>query len=291
MKNAFGVHRSIEFIEAHGGVTFPMTILYPVSPRDDNEENKCSSTNPMRLVLISHGSGGSPALYQTLASRLAGGGFLVGVPEHPFNNRSDNSQAGTLANLINRPKHIRAAADWFFKNQALSPFLKPDSFALIGHSMGGCTALIMAGGIPACPSGDTLGRDAFQIDTEPDRRVKSLVLLAPATTCFWSKGALDRVNVPILLLVGEKDKHTSYDRHAKWVLEGVPDRSKIQYGIIENAGHYSFLDPFPKHLVKESFPPSQDPPGFDRTVFHDDLGFVVLDFLRRTLTETEERRS
>ncbi|MDR2137386.1 MAG: hypothetical protein LBO68_03770 [Synergistaceae bacterium] len=282
MENVFGVCGSVELVEARGGMTFPMTVLYPVPLGGENGESRVASRNSVPLVLISHGSGGSPALYQTLARRLAGNGFFVGMPEHPFNNRHDNSLAGTLENLLNRPKHIRAAVDWFFDNPTLSPFLKPDSFALIGHSMGGCTALVAAGGVPAFP---LPGGDPVPTGMEPDPRLKTLVLLAPAAAWFWKKGALDKVNVPILILVGEKDKHTPYERHAKLVIEGVPDRTKIQCEIVGNAGHYSFLDPFPRHLVKESFPPSWDPSGFDRAGFHEELGFVVLNFFRRTLAE------
>jgi hypothetical protein len=66
-------------------------------------------------------------------------------------------------------------------------------------------------------------------------------------------------------------------------LDGVPDKTKIQCEIIENAGHFSFLSPFPAHMVKESFPPSLDPPGFDRARFHDVMNAEILDFLSRTL--------
>jgi predicted dienelactone hydrolase len=276
--NFFTGSRSVELRDEPGRAAFPMIIMYPASK---SERAKEADTCP--LVVISHGSGGTPLLYRTLARHLAGNGFVVGMPEHPFNNRSDNSFAGTVENLVNRPKHVRAAVDWFFNSKVFSPLLKPDAVAVIGHSMGGYTALALAGGVPTPLPKEAESAQVTPIDVKPDPRVKTLVLLAPATVWFRDRGALNKVGIPILMLVGEKDKHTPYERHARLVLEGVPDRTKIQCKIVKNAGHFSFLSPFPKHMIKESFPPSQDPPGFDRVRFHHAMNAEILDFLSRTL--------
>lgn len=45
-----------------------------------------------RLILISHGSGGSPLGYRQLALHLATQGFVVACPEHPNNNRHNNRE-------------------------------------------------------------------------------------------------------------------------------------------------------------------------------------------------------
>ena len=78
------------------------------------------------MILISHGSGGSHLVYRTLAHHLARNGFIVGMPEHPFNNRNNNTLEGTVENLINRPRHIRTAIDWFFDSWKFARSLKPD---------------------------------------------------------------------------------------------------------------------------------------------------------------------
>lgn len=67
------------------------------------------------------------------------------LPEHPGNNRADNTIAGTIANLVNRPRHIRLLIDAAFDNLVIGPALLRDKVALIGHSMGGYTALAVAG--------------------------------------------------------------------------------------------------------------------------------------------------
>lgn len=50
--------------------------------------------------------------------------------------------------IINRPRHLRIAMDWFFDSNKFNRYLKPDSVSIIGHSMGGYTALAVAGGKP-----------------------------------------------------------------------------------------------------------------------------------------------
>jgi predicted dienelactone hydrolase len=296
--SSFTGYRSVELRGEPGSAAFPMMVMYPASVRGKVEEADIDSSNvlkdaapegdtpqekPFPLVVISHGSGGTPLLYRTLARHLANNGFVVGIPEHPYNNRNDNSLAGTVENLVNRPRHIRSAIDWFFENKAFSPFLKSDAVAIIGHSMGGYTALALAGGIPTPLPREAEDGHVSHIDVKPDPRVKTLVLLAPAAVWFGARGALSKVTIPILMLVGEKDKHTPYERHARLVLDGVPDKTKIQCKVVENAGHFSFLSPFPQHMIKESFPPSQDPPGFDRVRFHHAMNAEILDFLSRTL--------
>jgi predicted dienelactone hydrolase len=291
--SSFTGYRSVELRGEPRNAAFPMMIMYPTPVRERAEEANTYSSRVLKspalekntcpLAVISHGSGGTPLLYRTLARHLANNGFIVGIPEHPFNNRNDNSLAGTVENLVNRPKHIRSAVDWFFESKAFSPFLKPNAVAVIGHSMGGYTALALAGGVPTPLPREAGGERVSHIDVNPDPRVKTLVLLAPAAAWFRDRGALSKVAVPILMLVGEKDKHTPYERHARLVLDGVPDKTKIQCKIVENAGHFSFLSPFPQHMIKESFPPSQDPPGFDRVRFHHAMNAEILNFLSRTL--------
>jgi predicted dienelactone hydrolase len=234
------------------------------------------------LVLVSHGTGGSGMVYRTLAQNLARQGFVVGLPEHPFNNRDDNSWGGTVQNLAARPRHLQLAIDCLAADARFGAALKPDAVGLIGHSIGGYTALVLAGGVATSFANESADGLVQRLPARADRRVKALVLLAPATPWFMAPGALREVQVPILLLTGEKDVHTPYF-HAQIVLNGVADPGKIEHRVVENAGHFSFLSPFPVERVSPAFPPSQDPPGFDRAGFQQELGAEVAAFLRRVV--------
>ncbi|MGH3935584.1 MAG: alpha/beta hydrolase family protein [Pseudonocardiaceae bacterium] len=102
----------------------------------------------MSGTVISHGTGGSPFLYRTLAAHLARGGFVVAMPEHPRNNHNNNDLAGTAAILANRSWHIRIVIDWMFASDDFAPSPRPNTVAVIGHSLGGYTVLAVAGGRP-----------------------------------------------------------------------------------------------------------------------------------------------
>ena len=277
--------RTLRVIDEPKDVAFPVVVMYPTRvpsapvtfgpyPMEAALDAPIDEGS-FPLVVISHGSGGYPLLYRTIGAYLARHGYVVALPEHPGNNRDDNALNGTVENLVNRPRHIRltidaVSAEAHFKNR-----VQPDTTAVIGHSMGGYTALAVAGGRPWTEKGE-------KVAVEPDGRVKALVLLAPATAWFMPEDALSKVNIPILLLVAEHDPFTP-----RWqgelVLDGVPDRSRVTYRVIENAGHFSFLSPFPRAMRSTKFPPSVDPEGFDREKFHVELNAEVLAFLDRAL--------
>jgi len=236
-------------LEKESGQTIRLTVLTPESER-----------GPSRLVVFSHGNGGAGALYRRLAEHLVRAGFVVALPDHPGNTRTDNRLAGTAANLEARPKHVKTVIDWAFDASPFAGTLKRDTAAILGHSLGGYTALAAAG----------------------DARVKALVLLAPATLWFQAPGSLDHVDVPILMFTAGQDEHTPAP-HAEVVARGLPDPTLLEHHVIRNAGHFSFLDPFPPEKTSPAFAPSQDPPGFDRSRFLDDLGPLVAAFLERVL--------
>jgi len=229
---------------------------------------------PLRatLVVISHGSGSTPAVYRGLAEFLARQGFGVVLPEHPGNNRHDNTLAGTATILATRPAQVRGAIDW-----ALAEWNLPGPVAVIGHSLGGYTALALAGGKPTCFAKESSDGVARAVPVEPDPRVTQLVLLAPAAAWFLAPGSLAGVRASILMLTGEKDTVTPA-WHADVIRAGVSS-PRLVHHVVANAGHYSFLTSFPPHLVSPALPPSQDPPGFDRTAFHVELHRLVLEFV------------
>jgi predicted dienelactone hydrolase len=241
-----------------------------------------AATGVFPLVVISHGTGGSHLLYRTVAGHLARHGYVVVMPEHPRNNRNDNALGGTAAILVNRPRHVRVVMDWAFGPDGFDGCVQAGGVALIGHSLGGYTALALAGGVPTSFPNEWPDRLVQPLTVTPDPRVQALVLLAPATPWFKDPGALRNVRVPVLMFTGEKDGDAP-----AWfgdiVARGLPDPGQLTHVIVPNAGHYSFLAPFPPRLVNPSFAPSQDPPGFDRAAFHERLSEDVLAFLNQTL--------
>jgi predicted dienelactone hydrolase len=271
----------------------PVLVTYPTSSAEKTEQLGPFSLSVARdaaplegayaLVIISHGSGGTSVSHRELARHLASRGFVVGVPEHPHNNRNDNTLADSVELLRERPGDIRIVADWFFDHSRFSPFLKRDAFSVVGHSMGAYTALAVAGGVPTSLPHQSPDRQPKRIEIEPDPRVKSLVLLAPATPWFRSRGSLDQVRTPILMIASYHDELAPYFYLCQIVLDGVPESTRVDYRLVENAGHYSFLSPWPDAMKSPAIPPSLDPPGFDRRRFLDETYAEIEGFLARTL--------
>ncbi|WP_456386801.1 alpha/beta hydrolase family protein [Profundibacter sp.] len=283
MKNVGCQH--IRVWDHQANIGFPVFVMYPAADAYGAYElgpftitaglNAPVTAGQFPVVIISHGSGGNRLGYLTLAQALAEAGHVVLMPEHFGNNRDDNFLEGKTRNLELRPRHISLCIDDIACNEILAGAVQTDQVAVIGHSMGGYTALAVAGG-------QVWNAAKRKVPVARDDRVKGLVLMAPATAWFTPDGSLGNVSVPILIYQAEHDPFTPPD-HAARVLEQVPDRTQITHHLVENAGHFSFLSPFPEAMSNPDFPPSQDPEGFDRATFHQRLAGEIVAFLERVL--------
>lgn len=287
--------RTVEVPDPTPADPIPLCILYPSSGAERMEtlgpytlsaaRDATVARGAFPLVAVSHGTGGSPLVYRTLAAHLARHGFVVLLPEHPRNNRNNNELAGTAAILANRPRHLRHVVDWAFGDAALGAALQSGGVSIIGHSLGGYTALAAAGGTPTAFPNETPDHLSRSVEVVPDPRVNALVLLAPAAPWFMAPGALRAVRVPVLMLTAEKDPHTP-PLHGQIIRDGLPPETPLEHRVVPNAGHFSFLSPFPPAMTSPSFPPSQDPEGFHREQFHTQLNAEVLAFLERIARPT-----
>ena len=61
------------------------------------------------------------------------------------------------------------------------------------------------------------------------------------------------------------------------------DPSQMDFRMVENAGHFSFMSPFPESMNHPDFLPSTDPEGFDRVSFHQNLKREITAFLNSAL--------
>ncbi|MDB4973140.1 MAG: hypothetical protein JWN48_1481 [Myxococcaceae bacterium] len=284
--------RAITTLDSVQGATLPIWLLYPTRQAPAHQRfgpyelTLAMDAEPegqaLPLVLISHGTGGTPWAYRELAIFLAQAGFVLALIEHPGNNRNDNSLAFTRANLENRPRHVSLAIDAAVADSLVGPRIAQQRTGLIGHSLGGYTALAVAGGRPSSLPQDTPGGQALPLAVARDRRVRALVLLAPATPWYMAEGSLREVDLPILMRTGELDDVTPAV-HAQIVAQGLRDASLLDHRVVPGAGHFAFLSPFPASLSRPGFAPAQDPIGFDRAAFHRTLYPELAAFLRAQL--------
>lgn len=283
--------RLIEMNDAVQRAVIPLALLYPARGQERTEKfgpytlDVAWDASPighhLPLVILSHGNAGTPWAYRDLAAHLVRAGFLVALPEHRGNSRNDNTLAGTVANLENRPRHISLTIDAVCGDPVIKHHLAPTGVGVIGHSIGGYTALAVAGGQPWSGPHESQDSKPHPVQVTPDKRVCSLVLLNPAT--FWFlPTSLKEVRVPILMRTGERDEITPAS-HADTVICGVFDPSLVSHKVIPGADHFSVMSPFPPEMIRPDFSPSQDPEGFKREEIQPSLYADIVDFLKRTL--------
>lgn len=289
------------------GDKFPMAVMYPtttkskpvkIGPFGMNLAIGAKIANyKYPLIIISHGSGGSNLGHRSIVFSLIKKGFIVGMPLHPRNNYEDNTDEGTHENWLNRPKHITSAIDHLFTDKQFSGKIQKGKVAVIGHSAGGYTALTLAGGlgntqhiINLCQEKPDFNRNFCGLAKDnkispkglkglSDSRVKAIVLMAPVGILFQGKGALDRVTIPVFLITAEKDKELIEPYHSELIAKALKRRSTFTHKTIQNAGHYSFITPFPESIKSEVGIVANDPEDFVRVDFHKELSKYITDYL------------
>lgn len=291
---------------------FPMAVLYPTSAKPTPIRfgsitlplamNGAMQEGRFPLVVLSHGSGGSGLSYKDIALALVRRGFIVVLPLHPHNNYLDNTMAGQSENYINRPKNISAAIDKVLAIPNLHAHVDVAKIAVLGHSVGGYTSLVVSGAIaktkpvvelchrfprlndPYCVAVRNGSLNPSTTITSKDSRVKAQVLMAPVGALFLAKHAFDHVKIPTLLLVAGQDEELTEQYNAKVIKEGLEKTGLLTYHVIENAGHYSFLTAYPDAVKAKLGVIAKDPKGFDRVEFQKHIGNQIATYLLHVLS-------
>lgn len=126
------------------------------------------------------------------------------------------------------------------------------------------------------PDAETL-RLAVPVATPHDARVCAVVLLSPGLGFFGAPSALAEVTARLFVRVGALDPICP-PQETEHALRSRPATTPLDLAIVPNAGHFSFLSPFPPELAH--LPPAQDPSGFDRAAYAHVLATDVSAFLR-----------
>jgi predicted dienelactone hydrolase len=194
------------------------------------------------MVVISHGFGADRRFFAYLADHLASHGLTVVSVEHPGSNvaslmslPSQEEKASKTPNRIlpateflDRPRDISFVLDRMEKlnyySYSLRGRLDTDQVTLIGHSLGGYTALALAGAqldlrplkgfceqlspVNFSPADwlqcAALGLPVNRADLE-DPRISQIIVMNPLTGLLFGEQGLSRVTLPTLMFASTHD--------------------------------------------------------------------------------------
>jgi predicted dienelactone hydrolase len=184
------------------------------------------------MVVLSHGFGADRRFLRYLAEHLASYGFTVVALEHPGSNVDAliNPEGAILSGeeFVERPRDVSFILNRLADLNKTSFFLRDrlpmDSITLIGHSLGGYTGLVLAGGkVDSIALADfcatlELGTSSpaewfqcaateaeFPPESLADPRITQLVLMNPLAGQIFGDSGLRPVKLPTLVVTSTSD--------------------------------------------------------------------------------------
>lgn len=251
-----------------------------------------------RLVVVSHGSGGSPWVHGELITALVEAGFVVAAPWHREDNHRDPSRPGPDS-WARRSAEVSRAIDAVLAEPRLAGLIEGDRVGVYGMSAGGHTALSMAGGRwsparmrdhceahladdPAFCTGLNVRLNGGVFDglkqwvvrqvirarfSDPtphehhDPRVAAVVAGVPVAADF-DIASLAQPGVPLALVTARRDAWLVPRFHSDRVLAAC---GRCEHLVdLESGSHGAYLGPLPVRQDGWVGELLADPPGFDR---------------------------
>ncbi|MEM1362888.1 MAG: alpha/beta fold hydrolase [Pseudomonadota bacterium] len=270
-----------------------------------------SADQPFPVVLLSHGTGGTPEGLGWLARLLAERGYVViGAYHHGNTGREAYSAEGFLC-WWERATDLSNLLSFLSTYGPFASRLDLSRVHTIGFSLGGYTALALAGArtsverylawssrspdlahghrefpgvagrIPDLLESSEVFRRSWERrgDSFRDKRIRSVVAIAPAPTVrAFDEGSLKSILLPVTLISGEADTEAPPRDCADWMASINSGFDRFSLG--ENVGHYTFLGHPAGRVTPEHAFLFEDLEGVDRDEVHHKAGEIVLTALR-----------
>lgn len=258
------------------GTDLDVIVWYPASPGGEAVllgesvffegtealRNAPISTGRFPLILLSHGAGlaGRAEALSWIATALAKEGFIVAAPTHPGNTGPDRSAAETMK-LWLRPPDLSETLDAIVKSEAFQPHVNADRIGALGLSMGGSTALSIAGGrldpellanycdtnelnASLCDWVRLSGVDLHAMNKQVasrdnrDERIRFVMAIDPVPVDVFAVESFSGISIPVALINLGKDGKIPSTAQAADTANAIPDAS---YEVIEEASHFSMF--------------------------------------------------
>ena len=221
------------------------------------------------VVIVSHGFASRPEDFTTVAKVLASYGFFVAVPQHPG---SDLQQARSFLNgttskvfevqeFTNRPKDISYVIDELERRNPgeYQSRLELKKVGILGHSLGGYTALAVSGAqidfanLKKDCADTTFGYlnlsilmqcEALDLESKQynftDPRIAAVMARNPLNSSIFGQNGLAQVKIPTFLIAGSYDFATPVIFEQMFSFPWLKNTPTSYLGLIEGQAHVDF---------------------------------------------------
>lgn len=230
------------------------------------------------LVVLSHGMYGNAMNQSWLAGALAQEGYVVAAISHPGTSTwmRDPDHA---RQMWDRPGDVSRVIDFALSDPGLSAMIDPEQIYIAGHSLGGFTAVALAGGRYDAPKIDAFCEAApnelvcgifnrWQVAQTPedvtamqadlsDDRIKAFAVFDLGGTQMFSLSSLGQIEIPMLVMGAPKDiSGLDLDIESRALRAALPETT-VRYMEPESLSHFDFLGlctPAAVHILAEEEP-------------------------------------
>ena len=262
------------------------------------------SGDHLPVVLLSHGAMGAASNYSWIAEVLARRGYVVLGVSHSGESPAfgpSTVNPSTVSHFGDRTRDFNAALAYLLAQPAYASHVDAARIGLLGHSSGGTTVLMLAGGKFApsdiatycrteAAKGDkscvypTAGAmDPKQAPEALDLHVGAVVALDPALGMGFSKESLVGVTAPVLVIGSEQNDFLHFDTHAGRIMGLLPAAEHVT--LQSGEGHFVYVDACDLPIQALGVPLCKDRDGVDRAKVHEQLSATIVAFFDRTLKE------
>jgi len=276
---------------------------YPfILPPTSKDAKFINDTFP--LIILSHGTGGNRISQMWLASELSSMGYIVAAVDH-WGNTLDNKIPLNFVKIWDRPLDISFVLDEILSDNFLKDKIDHSKIGMIGFSLGGFTAIALAGGeINYNSLKDFSKTDEGEIEfTIPelgnvaeflsekivaegnadfrhlkDNRISTFVALAPALgQGFESLDQFKNLENEILIMGAQNDERTPVNTNARHYNKLIKQSTYIE--LEGKIGHYIFMNAAKRKLKRNAPLIFKDDKSVNRLLVHENVSKIILDFL------------
>lgn len=266
------------------------------------------------LILLSHGFAGAASDLAWFGAALAARGFIALAVNHPGTNGLEDRTVEGYSLMWLRASDLSAAIDALRDDKTFSNRIDPARIGATGHSLGGYTVIVVAGGTtdPALvqafcssPAADALctptpdvtalrqkGLARLSSDADfqqryskagnsyRDARVRAVFAMAPGPGPIFIPESLGKISIPVAIVTGSADEIVPKAASAEALGKAIPHAT---LKLFPHAGHFVFVGTCT--TVGRVFIRTvcADPDGADRDAVHAETIRLALDFFTANL--------